>query len=183
VTIALGICLALYLSTTGLRTICLSCILLKIKENAIRLGGSFATKTIKAELYFGDENSDMLIREYRAVHCASQPERRAETVIAELIKGPNSKGARTLPMQTRLKAVAMRKNGQIDIDFGPEISQYHPGGTSAELLTVMSIVNTITANVKEVQCVRILINGVPIDTLNGHVDCSQPFVSNMQIVR
>jgi len=178
-----GLCLAVFQYREELSTFDLGRRFGQARARVLGLQDSVTRAPVQSELYFGDEGSDMLMREFRAVSSSARPEKRAAALIDELIKGPAAKGMRTVPMQAKLRSVNMQSDARIDIDFGPEISQFHPGGSTAELLTVMSIVNTITANIKEVKSVRLLINGRPVDTLSGHIDCRQAFVPNMQIVR
>jgi spore germination protein GerM len=136
-----------------------------------------------ATLYFGDENSDFLVKEFRRVSSLKAPELKAAVLINELIKGPHAKGVRTIPEQTKLRSVKVDKEGLARVDFGPELSDFHPGGSSSELMTVFSVVNTLTSNIKEARRVKISIDGKDIDTIAGHIDCSKPFSSNQKIVR
>jgi hypothetical protein len=136
-----------------------------------------------ATLYFGDENSDFLVKEFRRVSSLKAPELKAAALINELIKGPYAKGVRTIPEQTKLRSVKVDKEGLVRVDFGPELSDFHPGGSSSELMTVFSVVNTLTSNIKEARRVKISIDGKDIDTIAGHIDCSKPFSSNQKIVR
>ena len=137
----------------------------------------------KAELYFGDESSDFLVTEFRRVSSSDTPERMAAVLIEELIKGPTARGVRTIPDQTEIRSVNIDRQGQLQVDFSRDLSEFHPGGSSSEIMTVFSIVNTLTQNVEEVKSVKILIDGKAIDTIAGHIDCRQPFSSNMKIVR
>ena len=52
--------------------------------------------------------------------------------------------------------------------------QGQPGGSEAELLTVYSVVNSLTANFPAVKRVQILIEDRPAPTLAGHVDLTRP---------
>jgi hypothetical protein len=60
--------------------------------------------------------------------------------------------------------------------------QYHPGGSTAELLTVYAIVNTITTNIPEVKKVQLLFDGIAIETIAGHIDCSSPIYPKRELV-
>jgi spore germination protein GerM len=154
-----------------------------IKKQIEKIQDRMTTEIFKAELFFADDTSDMLVREYRQICSARRPAGKASALIEELIKGPTARGIRTMPQQTTLRSVSIDQGGSVTVDFGPEISQYHPGGSSSELLTVMSIVNTILVNISQARDVRLLINGRPVDTLSGHIDCRRPFTANMQIIR
>ncbi|MFC1592207.1 GerMN domain-containing protein [Thermodesulfobacteriota bacterium] len=137
----------------------------------------------EAELYFGDEYSDFLIKEKRSISSASAPDKKAAALMQELIKGPAAKGIRTTPEETRLLAAACSPEGVVSVDFSIELTELHPGGSSSELMTVYSIVNTLIQNIDVAKRVRILVNGKQIDTIAGHIDCRQAFADNQKIVR
>ncbi len=139
--------------------------------------------TWKATLYFGDESSDYFINEFRSVSSVESPEKMAEVLISELIKGPEAKGVRTIPEQTSLLAVDLLNDGLIVVDFSKEFTELHPGGSSTEIMTVYSIVNTLTTNIKDVNMVRIIQEGSPLDTIAGHIDCNKTFYPDSKLIR
>ena len=110
-----------------------------IEKQIAKMRDRLTTEIFRAELFFADDSSDMLVREYRVIRSARRPEKKASALIKELIKGPAARGIRTMPQQTMPRSVSIDQAGSVTVDFGPEISQYHPGGSSSELLTVMSI--------------------------------------------
>lgn len=135
----------------------------------------------EATLCFGDENSDYLIREYRKMTTSVQPREKAKALIEELISGPRAKGLRTIPADVRLRGV--REEGDILIvDFSQDLITKHPGGSSSEMMTVFSIVNTVTINIPEYKRVRLLVEGKPIDTIAGHIDCKEPIAPQSGLV-
>jgi len=141
------------------------------------------TENWKASLYFGDESSDYLIKEFRTVSSVRNPEKMSRLLINELIKGPDAKGVRTIPEQTRLLAVDFKNDGLLLIDFSKEFTEEHPGGSSSEIMTVYSIVNTLTTNIKDVKMVRITQNGRTLNTIAGHIDCNKTFYPDFEMVR
>jgi len=136
----------------------------------------------KATLYFGDERSDFLIPEFRNLTTASDPAEKATALVQELIKGPTARGVRTVPRQTRIIWCKTAGDGLLRLNFGSEMVQYHPGGSTAELLTVYAIVNTITTNIPEIIKVQLLFDGNPVETLAGHFDCSGPISPRRELV-
>jgi hypothetical protein len=136
----------------------------------------------KATLYFGDERSDFLIPEFRTLTTASDPAEKAAALVQELIKGPKARGVRTVPRQTRIIWCKTAGDGLLRLNFGSEMVQYHPGGSTAELLTVYAIVNTITTNIPEIKKVQLLFDGNPVETLAGHFDCSGPISPRRELV-
>ena len=135
-----------------------------------------------ATLCFGDETGRNLIKEHRIITSGQSPEKKAETLLQELLKGPISRGTRTLPQQTHELGVTFDK-AVLTVDFSPELKKNHPGGSAAEILTVYSIVNTLTMNILEVRKVQFLIEGEKIDNIAGHIDCRQPIAPRPDIIR
>lgn len=79
----------------------------------------------------------------------------------------------TMPHGTRLIDISV-KDSTAYADFSTELSANHQGGSSGELQTIYSIVNTIALNIPEIKRVQILIAGRSEKTLAGHIDISQP---------
>jgi germination protein M len=126
------------------------------------------------QLYFADENSDQLATERRNVKLGTGTTTDAASIMKELISGPQSTGLfQTIPPETRLLN-AYKIGGTLVLDFTREIQSNHPGGTTGELLTVYSIVNTMTENLHDIAEVQILVEGQEIETLAGHLDLSRP---------
>ncbi|NLV92116.1 MAG: GerMN domain-containing protein [Firmicutes bacterium] len=120
-------------------------------------------------LYFGEPNSELLVVETRDME---EPVSVAE-VVAALCAGPlNPKYVAVIPPNCRLLAVEVEQ-GVATVSFSRELVEDHPGGSSAELQTVFSIVNTLTS-LPGIRQVVLLVEGMPVDTLTGHVDLSQP---------
>jgi spore germination protein GerM len=141
------------------------------------------TKNWKASLYFGGESSESLVKEFRPVSSVRNPEKMSAVLIKELINGPVAKGVRTIPEQTRLLAVDFSKDGLLIVNFSKEFTEQHPGGSSSEIMTVYSIVNTLTTNIKDVKMVKIIQEGRTLDTIAGHIDCNKNFYPDLELVR
>ena len=74
-----------------------------------------------------------------------------------------------------MREVFLDEKGCAYVDFSRAISEKHLGGTSGELATIASIVNTLAANFpEEIRKVRILIDGKEARTIAGHIDISRP---------
>lgn len=69
------------------------------------------------------------------------------------------------------------------INFSRETIQHLPGGVQSERLVLAALVNTLAVNYPQVQQLSIEIDGVPAETLKGHVDLSTPFVADFSLVR
>ena len=155
----------------------------RLTAHVDKLSTPLRTENWKASLYFGGESSDYLIKEFRPVSSVRNPEKMSKVLINELIKGPDAKGVRTIPEQTRLLAVDFSKDGLLVVDFSKEFTEQHPGGSSSEIMTVYSIVNTLTTNIKDVKMVKIIQQGRTLDTIAGHIDCNKTFYPDLELVR
>lgn len=138
---------------------------------------SLEQKKVKAILYFADSNGEKLIAEERVVS-VSEAETIAEVVLQELLKGPeNSASVATIPAGTKVHSVEV-KNGICYADFSGEFTERHVGGSSTEILTVYSVVNTLTA-IEGIDQVQFLIDG-KIKDVFGNMLFSEPFASNIR---
>jgi spore germination protein GerM len=143
----------------------------------------FEKQDISANLYFADPHSNYLIREKRKISKKSTQNENILHVIEELIKGPQGNLIRTIPKSTIIKNARIDRNGIAWLDFSSHLSRDHPGGSSAEIITVYSIANTVILNFKDVKKVRFLIDGAEIETLAGHIDCRRSIVANKDYIK
>ncbi len=126
------------------------------------------------KLYFADEDADALVSEKRSVKLGAGASADATTIVSELMRGPQSAGLfPTIPADTKLLD-AYKLGDTLVLDFTRELQSNHPGGSTGELLTVYSIVNTMTENMYGIKRVQILLEGEEIETLTGHMDLTRP---------
>jgi spore germination protein GerM len=131
-------------------------------------------KTI--QLLFLSEDDSLLHPEQREILAGPSVVEEAEQAVRELIRGSVKGYISPLPPETRLRQLFITKDGTAYVDFSREIMEKHPSGSSAELATVYSIVNTLAANFKPIKKVFILVEGSEKETLGGHINLSKPFV-------
>jgi germination protein M len=129
---------------------------------------------MKVTLYFSDQQVEYLVGEKRRIPRRDRLPERAKAVLEELIRGPRSELLPTIPRGTRVRGVTIGEDGVCTVDFDGAIVRNHPGGTSSELMTVYSIVESLTKNVTGVQTVRILVEGEPRETFAGHLFIGAP---------
>nr|WP_269438154.1 GerMN domain-containing protein [Phosphitispora fastidiosa] len=136
------------------------------------------SKKVTVALCFADQNGDYLKTETREIVMVPGL---ARAVVQELINGPQEDGlSATIPEGTRLLDINIA-DGLCTLDLSSEFRENHWGGSSGEILTVYSVVNTLT-QFSTVEQVEILIEGQKIDTLAGHMDLSVPVGRNTQII-
>ncbi|RPH52817.1 MAG: hypothetical protein EHM85_01570 [Desulfobacteraceae bacterium] len=137
----------------------------------------------QVNLYFADDQNVHLRAEPRSVSRPPDPAEFGRIIIESLIKGPMGELVRTIPEESSLRAFYIAKDGTAYVDFAEAIREKHPGGSSSELMTIYSIVNSLVMNIPEITTVKILIDGQESMTLAGHVDLRFPFKVNTALVR
>ncbi len=102
-----------------------------------------------------------------------------------LLSGPGDKKNNlesAVPRGTKLLSVRI-KDKIAFVDLSSEFKKNHPGGSSAEMQSIYSIVNTVTMNFSgKVDYAQILINGEKTDTLAGHIFIGTPLSSDKEMV-
>ena len=126
-------------------------------------------------LFFPSEHDSLLHREEREVFPESSPAQKAKRIISELLMGSQLGFISPIPPETSLRELYITKEGVAYVDFSRDIMDKHMSGTSAEMSTIYSIVNSLSHNVKEIKKVFILIDGGEKKTLGGHIDLTNPF--------
>jgi spore germination protein GerM len=134
-------------------------------------------------VYFSDGAGEYLIGEKREILKRDDVEEEAAEAIDELIKGPKGKLIPTVPRQTKLLDLELGKGGVAKVNFNRALSKDHPGGSSAEVMTVYSIVNSLALNFSQIKRVQILIDGKEIETITGHLSLRRPVLPKPDLVK
>ena len=134
-------------------------------------------------LYFSDSEGAYLIGEKRKILKKSEVKEEAKETIIELIKGPKGKLIPTLPPRSRLLTLQISDAGVAKVNFNSNFSKDHPGGSSAEMMTVYSIVNSLALNFPKIKRVQFLIDGRPIETITGHLSLRQPVSPKPDLIK
>ena len=134
-------------------------------------------------LFFSDPDSEYLIGEKRKILRKNGAEEEAGETIMELIKGPKGKLIPTVPPHTRLLAFHLDETGMAKVNFDRSFSKDHPGGSSAEMMTAYSIVNSLALNFPQIKRVQILVEGKAIETISGHLSLKQPISPKPDLIK
>lgn len=137
----------------------------------------------EATLYFSDQEAEFLIGEKREIRKRDEVEEEVQEVIRELIKGPKGRLLPTLPSRTELLSLQLDDKGIAKVNFSRALSKDHPGGSSAEVMTVYSVVNTLIINFPVIKRVQFLVEGKEIESITGHLSLSRPIASKPDLVR
>ena len=132
-------------------------------------------------LYFASSDGQKLVAETRAINeCQLDEDCLRDTILA-LISGPESGLVPILPASVVLRGVTV-VDSLVNVDFSQELIAAHPAGTQSELLTVFGLADTLTVNFPHLRQVQVLVEGVPVSTLKGHVDLRQPINPDFSLV-
>jgi len=143
-------------------------------------------------LYFASKNDGFLVAQSgqavigdrdKMLSEPANPVIFAKNIIQALISGPRNRLMRTLPQDTKLRALYVTDDGTAYTDFSVAIKDNHPGGVIAELITIYSIVNSLVLNITGIDRVKFLIEGRESSTLAGHIDLQNPFTAEMLLIR
>jgi len=137
-----------------------------------------------AHLYYSDETEQFLKAEDRVLSHPKSPCQYARLLLKALFNGPNSNLNAILPKGDFLRAVYIDYNSHTAyVDLKQTIITHLPGGVTQEILSIYSIVNTLTLNIREIERVKFVIGGQEANTLTGHLDIRYPFTTNMLMIR
>jgi len=124
-------------------------------------------------LYFSEEEGEYLVGEKREIPKKESVEEEAKEAIIELIRGPRGELIPTLPSQTELLGLQLDQRGLARVNFNRALTKNHPGGSSAEMMTVYSVVNSLTSNFPNIKRVQFLVEGKQVETIAGHLSLRQ----------
>jgi spore germination protein GerM len=140
-----------------------------------------ASRKIHARLYYVAPSGARLVAVEREVEFAETPTAQARRLVEAQLAPPPDGSLSAIPEGTALRNLYL--TGSVAyVDVTGEISRGHTGGSLAEILTVYSLVNVLTENLRAVSSVQILIDGKEVDTLAGHVDLRRPLQGSPQWV-
>ena len=135
-------------------------------------------------LFFQKKDDDVLAPETRMILPGSSVVDQGKQLVAELIAGPRTKGLLpTIPEATTVLGLYLDRSGTAYLDLSDEFVNGHPGGSSEELATIFSIVDSLTYNLPEIKRVKFLVGGEERETLHSHLDLRRAYLKNMSIVK
>ena len=144
-------------------------------------GSSAGTRTVST-LFFVAEDGTRLVGSPRQLPRRPNPTAQARVILEAQLGEPPPRLLPPIPPGTALRAVYLTGDGDAFVDLTEEVALGHSGGSREELFTVYAIVNALTMNLAAVDAVQILVDGVEIDTLAGHVDLQRPLRQNLDLL-
>jgi len=142
-----------------------------------------AIRRLNVLVYFPGSEGDGLVGEPREIFNTTAPGDRAKQILTDLISGSEEEqNLRAVPPGTQLRQVYILEDGTAYVDFSDDLKEGIRGGSTEELFTVYAIVNSVVLNIPEIRRLGILIDGEPVETLNGHLDLRRPLPPDPSII-
>ena len=137
---------------------------------------------VRVKLYFPGAGG-RLVREEREIEGSADRSRLAEHLVQAVLDGPQSDRAfRAFPEGITMGEVHVTADGVAYVDL---ISLANPSppiqGSTGELLTLYSLVNSVVENVPGARSLVVLWNGRQPRTFAGHVDTSRPLLPSPEL--
>lgn len=142
------------------------------------------TTDLEVSLYFSDDQAMYLIPEQRNITIKGETtdEKIITSIVEELIKGPeNQTLIPTIPPESKLLGVKIN-NHLAEINFSEELKTKHWGGSTGELMTINSLVNSVT-ELENIEEVLLLIEGEVNESLIGHLYTKEPFARDERVIK
>jgi len=141
---------------------------------------------IKITVYFPDQELKTLLPEQRYMkieEAKKSPSTIATTIVEELLKGPaqDSTGKRCIPEGTKLLEPVRITGTTAIVNLSGEFASKNSDKNTIEM-SIYSIVNSIT-EIKELDMVKILIDGKEQKDIKGLVPLNQPYKRNRSLIR
>lgn len=125
---------------------------------------------IQVKLYVLGSSGRELATETREIPLAPSVQEQAKAVLRLLLQR-----SAAIPSGVKLRDLFITSQGIAYVDLSQELISNHPGGSSAEELTVYSLTQTLVANFPAIKTAKILVEGREIQTIAGHLDLTVPY--------
>jgi len=175
--ISLGIFIAATLFTTGyvwwVRRHAAKTPLTSTAELQKQVSPPLPTATEHVVLYVADDARGVLTREDETIALPADPAARARELLRALLGRytiPNS--SHPLPSNAEIVEAYLVQGNLAVVNMNSAFADSHRSGVLVEELTVLSLVQTLAANIPNIMEVKILVDGKERETLAGHADLS-----------
>jgi hypothetical protein len=135
-------------------------------------------------LYVAYDDPGILVARGASIPLPQGRQERAEEVLQALLaRYLEEDSSHPIPAGSEIRTVYLVDPGMAVIDANAALADRHRSGVLVEELTVISLVQTLSANVPGINRVKILVDGKERETLAGHADLSNLFdTANVQQV-
>lgn len=127
-------------------------------------------------LYVAYDDPGILVARGASIPLPQGRQERAQEVLQALLaRYLEEDSPHPIPAGSEIRNVYLVDPGMAVIDANPALADKHRSGVLVEELTVISLVQTLSANVPGINRVKILVDGKERETLAGHADLSNLF--------
>ena len=144
--------------------------------------GSLKKEKRIAIIYFSDQQERFLMPEKRYVIKEEDTARQAEVIVKALLEGSKEGLVNTFPAGVTLNDVDVDNSGTALVNFNENLTQLHPGGSTAEMATIYSLTNSLTENVEGLKRVKILMEGRELSSIKGHISTRKAFRPDPELI-
>ena len=137
-----------------------------------------AAATRKVVLFFVADGT-RLAREAREVDACGETDECLKDLLDELLGGPVGELTEALPAAAALNSVRLEGDLAV-IDMNRAFASDMPSGSSAEMMAVYSLVDTVCANYPQIARVKITVEGNE-NTVLQHLDLSDPLAPDFSL--
>jgi len=133
-------------------------------------------------LYVAYDDPGILVARGASIPLPQGRQERAQEVLQALLaRYLEEDSSHPLPAGSEIRNVYLVDPGMAVIDANAALADRHRSGVLVEELTVISLVQTLSANVPGINRVKILVDGKERETLAGHADLTNLFdTANVQ---
>jgi len=133
-------------------------------------------------LYVAYDEPGILVARGASIPLPQGRQERAQEVLQALLgRYLEENSSHPLPAGSEIRNVYLVDPGVAVIDANSALADRHRSGALVEELTVISLVQTLSANVPGINRVKILVDGKERETLAGHADLTNLFdTANVQ---
>ena len=152
-------------------------------EHAHAADPSAAETRVRVQLYFPSADGRLAV-EPRELAGSADPSVLVARIVEGLLEGPRSeRSLRPFPPEVTVGETFLAADGIAYVDLR---SPAHPAppfqGSTAELLVLYSLVNSVVENVDGARSLVVLWNGRQPRTFGGHIDTSRPLLPDPSLV-
>jgi hypothetical protein len=134
-----------------------------------------------AIVYFSDPQERFLMPEKRYIYIENDAAQQAKEIAKTLLDGSKTGLVNTFPAGVSVKNVKVDNEGTAFISFSRNLTTLHPGGSTAEMVTIYSLTNSVTENVSSIKKVKIMIDGDELPSIKGHISTKKAFTPNPEL--
>lgn len=132
-------------------------------------------------IYFSDPQERFLMPEKRYIYIENDAAQQAKEITKALLDGSKTGMVNTFPTGVSIKNVKVDNEGTAFINFSKNLTKLHPGGSTAEMVTIYSLTNSVTENVSSIKKVKILVDGDELPSIKGHISTKKAFTPNPEL--